>query len=85
MDGDVYAFAEQVDVTGHINGDLICFAQTERVSGVVDGNLRTMANNLTVSGFIDRSVLVWNQTFQLDSSGKIGRSLVAGGQSLTVD
>ncbi len=85
VDGDVYAFAEQVDVTGHINGDLICFAQTERVSGVVDGNLRTMANNLTVSGFIDRSVLVWNQTFQLDSSGKIGRSLVAGGQSLTVD
>ena len=85
VDGDVYAFAEQVDVTGHINGDLIGFVQTERISGVIDGNLRTAANNVTITGTVERSVLTWNQVFNLDSGGKIGRSLTAGGQTLTVD
>jgi cytoskeletal protein CcmA (bactofilin family) len=85
VDGDVYAFAHQVDVTGHINGDLICFAQAVRVSGVVDGNLRAGANNVTLTGSVDRNVMLWNETFNLDSSGKIGRSLTAGGETLTLD
>jgi cytoskeletal protein CcmA (bactofilin family) len=85
VDGDVYAFAHQVDVTGHINGDLICFAQAVRVSGVVDGNLRAGANNVTLTGTIERNVMVWNETFNLDASGKIGRSLTAGGETLTLD
>lgn len=85
VDGDVYAFAHQVDVTGHINGDLICFAQAVRVSGVVDGNLRAGANNVTLSGSVERNVMVWNETFNLDSGGKIGRSLTAGGETLTLD
>jgi cytoskeletal protein CcmA (bactofilin family) len=85
VDGDVYAFAEQVDVTGRINGDLIGFVQTERITGVIDGNLRTAANNVTITGTVERSVLTWNQVFNLDSGGKIGRSLTAGGQTLTVD
>jgi len=72
VDGDVYAFAHQVDVTGHINGDLICFAQAVRVSGVVDGNLRAGANNVTVTGTVERNVMLWNETFNLDSGGKIG-------------
>ncbi len=85
VDGDVYAFAHQVDVTGHINGDLICFAQAVRVSGVVDGNLRAGANNVTLTGTVERNVMLWNETFNLDSSGKIGRSLTAGGETLTLD
>jgi hypothetical protein len=85
VDGDVYAFAQQLDVSGHINGDLIGFVQSMRISGIVDGSLRTASNNVTISGTIERSALTWNQTFNLDSSGKIGRSLTAGGQSLSVD
>lgn len=85
VDGDVYAFAHQVDVTGRINGDLICFAQAVRVSGVVDGNLRAGANNITVTGTVERNATVWNETLNLDSAGKIGRSLTAGGETLTLD
>jgi cytoskeletal protein CcmA (bactofilin family) len=85
VDGDVYAFAHQLDVSGHINGDLIGFSESERISGTIDGNLRTAANNVTITGSIDRSVLSWSQTLELDSNGKIGRSLTAGGQSLTID
>ena len=85
VEGDVYAFAHQVDVSGHINGDLICFAQAVRVNGVVDGNLRAGANNVTLTGTVERNVMVWNETFNLDASGKIGRSLTAGGETLTLD
>jgi cytoskeletal protein CcmA (bactofilin family) len=85
VDGDVYAFSNQVDVTGHINGDLICFAKGVRVSGIVDGNLRAGANNVTITGTVERNVTVWNEAFNLDSSGKIGRSLTAGGETLTLD
>ena len=85
VEGDVYAFAHQVDVSGHINGDLICFAQAVRVSGVIDGNLRSGANNVTLTGTVERNVMVWNETFNLDASGKIGRSLTAGGETLTLD
>ncbi|HXJ11478.1 MAG TPA: polymer-forming cytoskeletal protein, partial [Candidatus Limnocylindrales bacterium] len=85
VEGDVFAFAHQVDVTGHVNGDLICFAQAVRVSGVVDGNLRSLANNVTLTGTVDRNVMLWNETFNLDATGKIGRSLTAGGETLTLD
>ena len=85
VDGDVYAFAHQVDVTGHINGDLICFAQAVRIGGVVDGNVRAGANNVTLTGSVERNVMLWNETFNLDPTGKIGRSLTAGGETLTLD
>jgi len=85
VDGDVYAFAHQVDVTGHINGDLICFAQAVRVSGTIDGNLRTGANNVTITGSVERNVTSWSETLNLDSNGKIGRSLTGGGETLTLD
>jgi len=85
IDGDAYVFAQQLDMSGHISGDLIGFVQSERVSGTIDGNIRTASNNLTITGSVERNVLAWNQTFELDSSGKIGRSLTAGGQTLTVD
>ena len=85
VDGDVYAFAEQLEVSGRINGDLIGCIQTERISGVVDGNVRTAANNITITGIVERNVLAWNESFNLDSSGKIGRSLTVGGESILLD
>ena len=56
-----------------------------RVSGVIDGNLRAGANNVTLTGSVERNVMVWNETFNLDANGKIGRSLTAGGETLTLD
>jgi len=85
VDGDVYAFAEQLEVSGRINGDLIGFIQSERISGVVDGNVRSLANNVTITGTVERNVTVWNQSFDLDPNGKINRSLIAGGQTVSLD
>jgi cytoskeletal protein CcmA (bactofilin family) len=85
VDGDVYAFAEQLEVSGRINGDLIGCIQTERISGVVDGNVRTAANNVTITGTVERNVLAWNESFTLDSGGKIGGSLTVGGDSIVLD
>ena len=85
VDGDVYAFAEQLEVSGRINGDLISCIQTERISGVVDGNLRTVAHDVNVTGTVERSVSAWNNSFTLDTGGKIGRSLMVGGESIVLD
>jgi len=85
VDGDVYAFAEQLEVSGRINGDLLGAIQTERISGVVEGNVRTAAHDVTITGTVERSVLAWNDSFTLDSGGKIGRSLTVGGDSIVLD
>ena len=85
VDGDVFVFAEQLEVSGRISGDLIGFAQTERISGVVDGNVRTAANNVTITGSVERNVTAWNESLNLDSGGKIGRSLTVGGESVVLD
>jgi Polymer-forming cytoskeletal len=85
VDGDVYAFGQQVDVSGHINGDLICFAQSARVSGTIDGNIRSFTNNITITGTVNRSVTAFNEIFNLDTNGKIGRSLTVFSQTLTLD
>ncbi len=85
VDGDVFAFGQQVDISGHVTGDVIPFAQTVRISGQVDGNVRAFANNLTINGTVTRNVLTFNQVFNLDTSGSIGRSLTMFGQTVTLD
>jgi len=85
IDGDVYTFAQQVDITGRITGDLICFAQSARVTGHVDGNIRAFTNNITITGEVGRSVTAFNETLNLESSGKIGHSLIAFASSMTLD
>jgi len=85
VDGDVYAFGQQVDISGHVNGDVFLFAQSGRVSGQVDGSLRSFANNLTISGTVEHSVLAFNEVINLDSNGKIGRSITVFGETVTLD
>lgn len=85
VDGDVYAFGHQLDVGGHVTGDVICFAQGVRISGQVDGNVRSFVNNITISGNVERSVSSFNEIFNLDSSGRIGRSLTVFGNTITLD
>ena len=85
MDGDVFAFGQQLDVSGHVTGDVISFAQTVRISGQVDGNVRAFANNMTINGTVGRNVLSFNQVLNLDTSGSIGRSLTMFGQTMTLD
>jgi cytoskeletal protein CcmA (bactofilin family) len=85
VEGDVYAFGQQVDISGHVDGDVFCFAQSARVSGQIDGSLRSFANNLTISGTIQHSLLAFNQVINLDSNGKIGRSITMFGETATLD
>ena len=85
VDGDVFAFGQQVDISGHVTGDVIPFAQSARISGQVDGNVRAFTNNLTISGSVGRNVLTFNQVFNLENNGSIGRSLTIFGQTETLD
>ncbi|MBS1842032.1 MAG: polymer-forming cytoskeletal protein [Acidobacteria bacterium] len=85
VDGDVYAFGQDVEVNGHITGDLISGSQTTRVNGTVDGNVRGFVNTVTVAGNVGRNLMAWAQVVNVDSKGKVGRSLTSFCQSLGVD
>ena len=85
VDGDVFFFGQSVEISGHVMGDAIVFAQSVRVSGQVDGNIRAATNNLNISGTVAKNVLALNEVVNLDNAGKIGGSLTAMGQTVSVD
>ena len=85
VNGDVYAFGQQVEIGGHVNGDIIVFAQSLRITGKVDGSVRAFSNNLTITGDVERSVTVGNETFTLESGGRIGRGLMDFSQTMSLD
>jgi cytoskeletal protein CcmA (bactofilin family) len=85
VDGDVYAFGQDIEVNGHITGDLLTASQTVRVNGTVDGNIRAFVNTVTVPGSVGRNLMAWSQVVNVDSKGKIGRSLTSFCQTLGVD
>ncbi len=85
VDGDVFFFGQSIDISGHVKGDAIVFAQSVRVSGQIDGNIRSATNNLNITGTVAKNVLTFNETVNLDAAGKIGGSLTAMGQTVSVD
>ena len=85
VDGDLYFFGQNLKVSGHVTGDVISFAQSARITGDVDGNVRSASNNLTISGTVGKSVLTGDETVNIDANAKIGRSLTAFAESLSVD
>ena len=85
VDGDVFFFGQSIEISGHIMGDAIVFAQSVRVTGQVDGNVRAATNNLNISGTVAKNVLTFNESVNLDTAGKIGGSLTAMGQTVSVD
>jgi cytoskeletal protein CcmA (bactofilin family) len=85
VDGDVYAFGQDIEVNGRITGDLLTGAQTIRVNGVIDGNIRAFVNTLTIPGTVGRNLMAWAQVVNLDSNGKVGRSLTSFCQTLGID
>jgi cytoskeletal protein CcmA (bactofilin family) len=85
VDGDVYAFSQDVTVNGHVTGDVIAGAHTVRIGGKVDGNIRVALNTLTVTGSVSKNALIFGDYANLDSSGNIGGSITAFGQSLNVE
>jgi cytoskeletal protein CcmA (bactofilin family)/anti-sigma factor RsiW len=85
VDGDAIIFAESLDMNGHVTGDIISFVRSARINGQVDGNIRTSNNNLTITGTVGKNVMAFDETVNIDSSAKIGRSLTAFVESLNVD
>jgi cytoskeletal protein CcmA (bactofilin family) len=85
VDGDLIVFCQSLDVSGHVTGDIIAFSQSTRITGQVDGNVRGANNNLTIAGTVGKNVMVFEQTFTLDSNARIGGSLTSFVENLSVD
>src|SRR5262249_1652635 len=85
VEGDVYAFGQDIEINGHIAGDLLTAAQTVRVTGQIDGSIRAFVNTVTVPGTVGRNLMAWAQVVNVDSSGKVGRSVTSFCQTLGVE
>jgi hypothetical protein len=85
VDGDLYVFCQEADIEGHITGDVIAFAQIVRISGQVDGNVRSFTNTSLISGTVNKNILSFSETINVDRSAKIGGSVTAFVNSLTLD
>jgi cytoskeletal protein CcmA (bactofilin family) len=85
VEGDVFLFSQDASVGGHVTGDIISFSQILRVGGTVDGNIRGFNNTISISGNVARNVLTFDDIVNLDTSSKIGGSLIAFAHSLNMD
>ncbi len=65
-----------------VKGDLFVTGEHIRIDGEVDGDVYAFAHQVDVTGHINGDLICFAQAV---SSGKIGRSLTAGGETLTLD
>ena len=85
VDGDLIVFCQSLDINGHVTGDVLTFSQSARITGQVDGNIRGANNNLTIMGTIGKNVMVFDETFTVEPSAKIGGSLTSFAEGLGLE
>jgi cytoskeletal protein CcmA (bactofilin family) len=82
--GDVYAFAQNITVTGVIEGDLIVAAQQAIVDGQILGSVRAAGATVQVNGAVGRNVTGAAQLLGLGPGGRVGGSWIGGGETLSL-
>src|SRR5260370_12772058 len=85
VDGDLIVFCQSLDINGHVTGDVLTFSQSARITGQVDGNIRGANNNLTIIGTVGTNVMVFDETFTVEPSAKIGGSLTSFAEGLGLE
>lgn len=84
-EGDVYIFAQSVNVEGTINGDLVVYAQRLHVSGTIEGGVIAAAQGILLEGTYGRSCRIACQAGKIGAGTQMKRDLVAACYSLEVD
>jgi cytoskeletal protein CcmA (bactofilin family) len=82
IQGDLYAFGQDITVAGTINGDLIGAGRTVTISGTINGAVNMAAEKITISGVVTSSARLAGETITI--SGPIGGDLVVGGNSARI-
>ena len=83
--GDVFAFAQSVEVSGTIDGNLVAFGSRIDVKGIVKGSVISAADDLLIGGRVDGSLITAGSTVTVDRTASVGRSWLAAGDRLASD
>jgi cytoskeletal protein CcmA (bactofilin family) len=85
VNGDVYCAGQTVSISGTVRGDVFCAGQTVRVSGTVEGSVRIAGQSVNFAGKISDSATVGAQSLLTESGSTIGRDLLGGSESATLN
>ena len=86
VDGNVYAFANEVVVTGEVAGNLFICANkvTFEESAYIYSSLFVVASEVNISGYVC-DVYSFANKFTLNANGYIGRDLNASANTITIN
>lgn len=76
IDGDLYAFGQNVVIAGAVSGDVVGAAETVEISGSVGGSVNVAARTLVISGTVANAVRV--AAAEVTVTGDIDGDLVVG-------
>ena len=80
--GDAFLAGRSVTVNGTVEGSLFAGAQTLVVNGTVGQGLFGAAQAIVINGAVRQTARVAGQVVLIDGEGRIGRDLLAAGQSV---
>ena len=83
VDGDLYIFADDVNVDGTVQGDLIVFGGTVSVGGDVEGDVIVGSGTFTLDGTVAGDIRAG--AGQVTTRGDVGEDVLAGTGQLRVD
>jgi cytoskeletal protein CcmA (bactofilin family) len=82
IQGDLYAFGQDITVAGTVDGDLIGAGRNVTISGTINGSVNMAAEKVTISGTVTSSARLAGETITI--SGSIGGDLVVGGNTARI-
>jgi cytoskeletal protein CcmA (bactofilin family) len=82
IQGDLYAFGQDITVAGTVDGDLIGAGRNVTISGTINGAVNMAAEKITISGTVTSSARLAGETITI--SGSIGGDLVVGGNTARI-
>lgn len=84
VNGDVFCAGQNVSISGTVNGDVFCAAQTLRITGEIDGSVRAAGQTISYGANTQGSVSLAGQVVTLDEDSIVGRDLLIGSNSTTL-
>jgi cytoskeletal protein CcmA (bactofilin family) len=82
VQGDLYAFADEVTIEGKVEGDLVGFGRLIRINGRVEGDLIAAAQAIVITGAVGDDARIAGQVVKIDKEASVTGDVMAAGFSL---
>jgi cytoskeletal protein CcmA (bactofilin family) len=82
VNGDLYAFGNNISIDGIVNGDIFAAGKTITINGIVNGGITVVGQIITVNGAVAHGARLAGQT--INFSGSVDRDLVIAGSDANI-